>query len=160
MQILTEEHIHALISERKPIPPQLHPLSVLVQRSHHQRKDYKIMAESGSEFSVFVRKSLLNVLDFSVILGYHLPHLHSVFRLRRYNGKSHHHTNVMERETFYDYHIHTATERYQRPGFKEDHFAVTTTRYHDLESAIQCLLDDCGFRSPMDESPLFTGKVL
>jgi hypothetical protein len=109
---------------------------------------------------VFVRISVVNMLDFPVILGYRLPHLHSVFRLRRYNGKSHHHTNVLERETFYDFHIHTATERYQRSGFSEDHFATKTNRYRDLQGAIDLLLDECGFRSPIEESPLFRGQII
>jgi hypothetical protein len=159
MPILSEEQIKALIEERKLIPPQLHPLGTLTERSHHERKDFSFPAASGNEFLIFIRRSVLNMLDFSVVLGYQLPQLHSVFRLRRYNGKSHHHTNVLEKETFYDFHIHTATERYQRPGFREDHFAITTNRYYDLQGAICCLLEDCGFRSPIEESPLFTGKI-
>ncbi len=94
-------------------------------------------------------------LDFSVILGYQLPHLHTVFRLRRYNGKSHVHTNSIEKQTFYDFHFHTATERYQRPGFREEHFAEITNRYQTIEGAIQCILDDCGFRAPTPQMNLF-----
>lgn len=102
---------------------------------------------------------MLNILDFSVILGYQLPDPHTVFRLQRYNGKSHHHTNTLENQTFYDFHIHTATERYQRAGFKEDHFAVPTNRYYSLESAIGCMLLDCGFRLPFERTPLSTGQI-
>jgi hypothetical protein len=29
--------------------------------------------------------------------------------LRRCNGKSHEHTNIIESDKFYDFHIHTAT---------------------------------------------------
>jgi hypothetical protein len=118
-----------------------------------------VIAPSGNEFLVAIRRSALNMLDFSVILGYQLPNVHTVFRLRRYNGKSHHHTNALEKQTLYDFHFHTATERYQRSGFSEDHFAVRTNRHYSLESAVQCLLDDCGFRPPMEKSPLFTGQV-
>jgi hypothetical protein len=158
MFTLSEDHIRAPIEERKAIPPQLSPLGALTRRSHHKRKDFTIPAPSGN--MVFVRISVVNMLDFPVILGYRLPHLHSVFRLRRYNGKSHHHTNVLERETFYDFHIHTATERYQRSGFSEDHFATKTNRYRDLQGAIDLLLDECGFRSPIEESPLFRGQII
>lgn len=112
------------------------------------------MAPSGNEFLVAIRKATLNVFDFSVILGYQLPHLHTVFRLRRYNGKSHPHTNPIEKETFYDFHFHTATERYQRTGFREEHFAIVSNRYQTLEGAIQCLLDDCGFREPSPQIDL------
>lgn len=101
---------------------------------------------------------MINPFNFSVILGYQLPDLYTIFRLRRYNGRSHTHTNVLERQTFYDFHVHTATERYQRAGFTEDFFAEPTNRYHDLKSAIDSLLNECGFRSPMEEAPLFKGQ--
>jgi hypothetical protein len=99
----------------------------------------------------------VNPLDFSAILGYRLPGSYTIFRLRRYNGR-HHHTNVLEGEHIYDFHVHMATERYQRPGFKEDHFAQVTNRHYNLESAIRCLLDECGFRSQLEDSPLFKKK--
>jgi hypothetical protein len=154
MQILSDDQIGELIAEAKAIPTGLDPATTLILRHQHYRKEFKVVSSSGNEFVVAIRKSALNVLDFSVILGYQLPHVHTIFRLRRYNGKSHHHTNTIEKQTFYDFHIHTATERYQRPGFKEDHFAVTTDRYYDLDSAIGCLCDDCGFRSPTNQLPL------
>ena len=117
-------------------------------------------APSGREFWIFLRQSTLNMFDFSAILGYQLPQLHNVFRLRRYNGRSHEHTNVLEQEKFYGYHIHTATKRYQQPGFREDHYAVTTNRYQTLEQAIECMLDDCGFRGNLEDSPLFKGQPI
>jgi hypothetical protein len=102
---------------------------------------------------------MLNPFDFSAILGYKVPGFNTVFRLRRYNGK-HRHTNTMEKQAIHDFHIHTATERYQRVGgMKEDSFAERTDRYQTLETALQCLLEDCGFSSPMGDSPLFTGKI-
>ena len=53
-----------------------------------------------------------------------VPQSNRVFRLRRYNGKSHEHTNPIEKEIFYDFHIHTATERYQvLENKKEDTYA-------------------------------------
>ena len=48
----------------------------------------------------------------------------------------------------YDFHIHTATERYQEAGYAEEHYAETTNRYADLSSAIQCMLQDCAFELP------------
>jgi len=159
MIILSEVEIMALIREGKPIPEKLCPIRNMTDRHQHRRKNFDITGESGSEFVIKVRQSTLNILDFSVILGYKMPGLFRVFRLRRYNGKSHRHTNTLEKETFYSFHFHSATERYQKAGFKEDHFAQTTKRYGDLNSAIQCLLSDCGFRSPVEEGPLFTGKI-
>jgi hypothetical protein len=77
-----------------------------------------------------------------------------VFRLRRYNGKSHEHTNKMERQTIYDFHIHFATERYQHSGLREDAYAEATNRYGDLQGALTCLIQDCGLVLPAKEEEL------
>ncbi len=159
MLILTDEQILALISEQKTTPEGLVPLGKVVERNQHRRKEFELTSASGNNFVIVIRQSMINVLDFSVILGYRNPGFNTIFRLRRYNGKSHIHTNTLEREQFHDFHMHTATERYQLVGSKEDHFAQIDRRYYDLESAIGCLLKDCGFRSPMEESPLFSGKA-
>jgi hypothetical protein len=93
---------------------------------------------------VKLRQSAINPANFSVILVYKMPGLYTVFRLRRHNGK-HFHTNVIEGNDFHDFHVHTATERYQKKGLNEDYFAEVSTRHHDLQSAIECLISDCGF---------------
>ena len=93
---------------------------------------------------------MLNALDFSAILAVHVPQSNRLFRLRRYNGKSHEHTNSIEGDTFYDYHIHIATERYQEIGAHEDAYAEITNRYDDLESARDCLFSDATFDVPPD----------
>ena len=157
--LLSDDEIKALIREAKPVPKALVPLGKLTEKHQHRRKEYGVTSDAGNKFLIALRQSMLNPLDFSVILGYHLPHLFRVFRLCRYNGKSHHHTNTLERDSFYDFHIHTATQRYQIAGFKEDHFAVPTDRYYGLESAINCMLLDCGFQSPVEFGPLFTGNL-
>ena len=104
----------------------------------------------GSEFRILQRRSNFNALDFSVILAYRVPGTNQILRLTRYNGKSHEHRNPLEQRRFYGFHIHTATERYQRTGNREDSFAELTDRYADLESATQCLFRDCGFDVPDD----------
>ena len=71
-----------------------------------------------------------------------------MLRLRRYNGKSHEHTNKIESETFYDFHIHSATERYQDLGMREDSFALPTDRYSNIEEAVDYLFEDCNFKAP------------
>jgi hypothetical protein len=88
--------------------------------------------------------------------SYTLPGTFTVFRLRRYNGSSHRHTNSIESETMDGFHIHTATERYQLLGGYEDHFAEPTDRYGTLDGAIECMLSDCGFDA-LPASPLFRG---
>ena len=159
MLILTEEAITELIAERKPVPDGLQPLTKLIERNQHLRREYEITCKTGNSFVVKVRRSMLNPFDFSVILGYRLPGVNTIFLLRRYNGKSHYHTNPLDQNVrFRGFHIHTATERYQNIGTKVEHYAEITTRYADLDGAVECLLTDCGFRAPIEESPLFTGN--
>ena len=159
MVILSDSDIDMLIKEPKTPPPGLRPLTRLIERSQHLRKDFEITGASGSSFLLAIRQSKLNLFDFSAILGYRVPGFNTVFRLCRYNGK-HRHTNTIEKQAIHDFHIHYATERYQRlGGMKEDSFAMATDRYQTLDTAVQCLLDDCGFSSPIGDSPLFSGKI-
>ena len=156
--LLSEEEISALIQEPKPIPDGLSPLGKMSEFNKHRRKSIRFSSESGKEFVVAIRQATMNVMGFSVILGYELPDIHRVFRLRRYNGK-HVHTNPLENETFDCVHVHTATERYQELGFREDQFAIPDSRYYSLETAIECLLSDCGFRTRFEETPLGKGRI-
>jgi hypothetical protein len=158
MYALSDEEIRSLLAESKAIPADLRPLKHMGERHQHKRKDFSVSGEAGHEFVIAIRQSSLNVLDFSVILGYKLPTSHTVFRLRRYNGGSHRHTNTLENQIITGCHIHTATERYQTPGFKEEHFAEATKRYATVEGAIDCLLYDCGFKD-LEGAPLFTGRI-
>jgi hypothetical protein len=157
MSILSDQTIANLIQDAKTIPVGLVPLGKLVSRNQHKRKECDVASASGNPFVVYVRQAELDVMNFSVILGYRLPNVHSVFRLRRYNGR-HQHTNVLEKQTFYDFHIHTATSRYQTPGFREDHFAEITGRYATMDGAIQCLIAECGFQT-FEDTPLFGGRI-
>jgi hypothetical protein len=161
MLILTDEQTAALLQQEKSVPSGLRPLSRLVEKNRCNRRDYDVPRPlaSGDRFVILVRQNMLNRFDFSAILGYRLPGVNTIFRLRRYNGKSHYHSNPIENERFRDFHIHMATERYQKLGAKEDHFAIMDRRYSDLDGAIDCLLFDCGFRSPMADSPIFTQKI-
>src|SRR6266404_2169838 len=114
---LTDTQIAALIAEPKPLAADYRNGVQPRQKRGHKERELDITGSNGSEFQVIVRESSMNALDFSVILGYLLPGLNVVFRLRRYNGKSHEHTNKIEGNKFYDFHIHYATERYQNTGF-------------------------------------------
>jgi hypothetical protein len=116
MLLLTDEAISSLIAERKPIPEGLQPLTRLVERNLHMRREYDFTCSTtGNSFVIKIRRSMLNPFDFSAILGYQLPGVNTIFLLRRYNGKSHFHTNHLDENVrFRAFHIHTATERYQR----------------------------------------------
>lgn len=96
-----------------------------------------------------VRQSLLDVQDFSAILAWERPSRTGLFRLRRCNGRSHEHRNQLDGgEAFFDFHVHTATERYQLGGYDEEHYALPTDAYVDLAGAIRHLLEICSFEPP------------
>ncbi|MDR3570652.1 MAG: hypothetical protein P4L81_00410 [Candidatus Pacebacteria bacterium] len=156
LKTLSDNEIDDLIRELKAIPNGLLPLTKLIERNKHRRRDFEVASatESGNQFVIAVRQSMLNPLDFSAILGYKVPGSNAVFRLRRYNG-SHFHTNQIEGTSLNDFHIHTATERYQTRGLREDAFAQVTSSHSSLETAIRALLEDCGFNPPALQASLF-----
>lgn len=158
---LSDEEIDALIREAKTTPKALFPLR-LIEHNKHRRKDCEVTSASGNEFVVAIRQSAIDGLNFSVILMRRRPGFNTLFRLRRYNGLHGEHTNEIEGNKLDDFHVHTATERYQKLGAEEDSFAEVTSRHWNLDSAIRCLLEDCGFDSgpPSSQIPIaFPGQT-
>ena len=145
---LSDSEISHLLLEKKLLPADYAKRVAMKPKRGHSESELELRGEGGSEFRIIRRRSDFNPLDFSVILAYQVPASNQILRLRRYNGRSHQHTNPMERETFYDFHIHMATERYQRTGNREDAYAMPTDRYVDMDGAFACLLADCGFVTP------------
>ncbi|MEW5977707.1 MAG: hypothetical protein AB1898_18085 [Acidobacteriota bacterium] len=147
---LTDQQITARITENKPLPEDYLARIQTKPKRGHKERELDLRGQKGGEFRLVLRQSLVNSLDFSVILAYQIPKTNQIFRLRRYNGRSHEHTNRLEGQTFYDFHIHTATERYQEAGMREDSFAEPTDRFADFQGALDCMLKDCGFVVPQD----------
>ena len=117
-----------------------------------------LLGDAGNEFRLILRQNQINPIDFSVILAVQVPESNLVFRLLRFNGRSHQHTNHIEGETFYDFHIHTATERYQAIGTREDAYAEPTERYGDFYGAFQCMITDANLKVPVElRGNLFEG---
>jgi hypothetical protein len=152
--LLTDAEIAALISEPKQLESDFRSKLQLRPKQGHKERELDITGATGSEFRLILRQSLFNILDFSAILAYSGKSSSQVFRLRRYNGKSHEHTNKIERQTIYDFHIHFATERYQHSGLREDAYAEATNRYGDFQGALSCLIQDCGLVLPSNEEEL------
>lgn len=148
--VYSEEEIALLVAERKPIPKDWRTRVRLRAKRGHDESDFNCTGVVGTIFRIILRQSAVNALDFSAILAVRIPQSSRLFRLRRYNGKSHEHTNSIEGDTFYDYHMHLATERYQEIGAHEDAYATVTGRYNDLDGALDCLLQDAGFIVPPD----------
>jgi len=156
---LTEAELGQLIAERKPLVEDYQQRVILKSKRGHRERELDLTGANGSQFRLILRQSDLSPLDFSAILAYLPPTTNQIFRLRRHNGKSHEHTNMIEGNRFYDFHIHIATERYQQFGMeKEDGYAQPTDRFSDFHGALRCLLNDCSFLIPESaQGDLFEG---
>ena len=151
-----DSQIAALIIEAKPLPSDYLSRMTTKPKRGHREQELDVVGAGSNEFQVILRQSLFNPLDFSVILAHKIPRSNEKFRLRRYNGRSHEHTNKIEGQKFFDFHIHMATERYQDIGAREDTYAEPTDRYSNILEAIDCLIADCGFEvPPRQQPPLF-----
>ena len=148
--IFSDQDISRLIQERKLLPDDYRTKIQIRPKLGHKEREMDIKGADGGEYRLILRQSIFNPLDFSIILAYRPPKLNQLFRLQRYNGKSHEHTNPIEGETFYDFHIQLATEKYQEIGAREDTFAKPTDRFADFQQAISCMFKDCGFEVPLD----------
>jgi hypothetical protein len=118
--ILSDVEIARLLEEKKPLPADYRTKIQIRPKRGHKERELDLEGAGGSDFRLILRQSVINPLDFSVILVHRPPQSNQLFRLRRYNGKSHEHTNPIEEDTFYDFHIHQATERYQQIGAREN----------------------------------------
>ena len=143
-----DQEIESLIQERKPAPADWRNRIRLKPKRGHDEQHLDLASDTGGEFRLILRQNKINPLDFSIILAVRVPGSNQIFRLRRYNGKSHEHTNHIEDVTFYDFHIHVATERYQDVGTREDAYAEPTDRYGHFHGALRCLIDDANLEVP------------
>ncbi len=105
-----------MVRERKPLPADWRNRIRLRSKRGHHEQHLDLDDDAKSEFRIILRRSGVNPLDFSIILAVRVPRSSVLFRLRRYNGRSHEHTNHIEDVTFYDFHVHFATEIYQEIG--------------------------------------------
>ena len=145
-----DREIESLVREDKTVPADWRNLVRLRPKRGHSERHLDIAGDAGSEFRLILRQNQINLLDFSVILAVRVPRSNQLFRLRRYNGRSHEHTKQIESVTFHDFHIHFATERYQELGAREDAYAEPTDRFGDFRGALQCLAEDANLKVPPD----------
>ena len=156
--IVLDQDITQYLNEPKVLPQDYRKVVQKKPKRGHREQEICFDGRNGNQFKVVVRISDSNQLDFSVILGVIIPNTSRFFRLCRYNGKSYEHTNKIEDQTFYDFYIHTATERYQREGFEEDTYATPSDRYSSIVQALDCMTIDLGFVLPEgDQRSLFDG---
>ena len=100
----SDNEILGMVAERKPLPANWRSRIILRDKRGHKEREMDIIGENGNEYRVILRQNDFNKLDFSVIFALNPSDSNQIFRLRRYNGKSHEHTNQLENGTFYDFH--------------------------------------------------------
>jgi len=154
VRTLTDLEIAELITERKALPinwrTRLRPRPKA--NAQFEQRELEIRTAVGHRFRIVIKRSLLNLFDFSVILMFEDAD-GSEYRLTRYNGRhSSRHTNKLEKALGMPnsqfapaFHIHIATERYQRASLKIDGYAEVTDRYNDYPSALEEFLAGCSF---------------
>ena len=146
--LYSDAEIAALLRERKPLSDDWQTRMMRREKRGQIEHRLDIAGADSTPFSLIIRRSERDSSDFSAILGVRTMALEQLFILRRCDGRSHRHRNAIEGDRFRDFHIHTATERYQRRGYREDGFAQPTERYSDLDGAIRCLFSDAHLDPP------------
>lgn len=147
--IVSDDEIRRLITTPKKLD--VDPLKTLSnlrkgrlrkgQRSKQKRM--RLVTTAGDAMEIVLRQGRPDPLNFSAVLVYR-SRAGEKLLLRRYNGK-HEHTNPLSGERFDAFHVHMATEEYQKAGRNAESYARPTNRFHDLEGALLCLLEDCAF---------------
>ncbi len=150
LRILSDNEIQMLIDDEKLISAQqiigIHP----IPKNSRQHTSYhlNITSVSKRKYSIQVRTNLANVFDFSIILSYYDEQSHKWYLLRRYNGSNHSHRNHIENTKISrNFHIHKATERYQKEGRDIVGYAESTNKYSNWKDALQLMFEECNFRS-------------
>lgn len=152
----TDDEISDLISENKTLSKTIIEILNFKESDGHKKAEHTIERSDGNLFNIILRQNIHNINDFSVIFAFQEKEKNTNFKLRRYNGKSHEHSNKLEGDKFYNFHIHFATQRYQDVGRKEESYAEITDRYSDIQNALKCLLNDCNIEIAVDiQSNLF-----
>lgn len=146
--IYSDREIAALVEQPKLLPLDWSDRLLQIPKPGHRECRIDFPGEGGDEFRIILRQNWLNPLDFSVILTVRAVGSAQLFRLRRYDGRSHEHTNQIEGDSFRGFHIHTATARYQEGNRPMDGFAQPTDRYASVNEALRCLIDDANLAPP------------
>lgn len=140
--VISDARIDQLITSRKVQPTGL--LSRLGKpkvHGAHERAELSLAGINGEAFVIWSRRLLRYPDNWTVGLRW-VDAEGRVYRLLRANGPHPSlHRNVLEGEVFDPcYHVHRATERYQRAGLKIDTYAQPTEEFAGMEMALLWLL--------------------
>ena len=148
--IFSNQEITTLIEERKVLSDNRRSKFRKTRNRGNDEYRLNMTGAEGNNFHVIVRMSIFNKLNFSVVLAVKVPPPKKLFRLKRYNGDYHLHTNTIEEQEVEGFHIHTATEKYQMNGTREEVYAEPTKRFNDVNGALKCLFADANFEDPYE----------
>lgn len=138
-----EKEINELINEPKNLPEYW-------DEDIYVLNHMDIVGENGNKFRIYVRYYKECDTSFSVVFGVLHPLNNDFFCIRRYNGNNHIHYNRIENnEKISGFHIHIATERYQERNQEEESYAIETDRYTNVKEALECLIEDANFITPI-----------
>lgn len=85
----SDKDIANLLLEGKPLGAEWRAQIQLRPKRGHKEREIEVTGSHGNVFRIILRENVFNSLDFSVILAYRPKDSTQLFRLRRYNGKSH-----------------------------------------------------------------------
>lgn len=159
MTYFTDEEFAGWIAETKQLPVNWRTRLKLQPKdgTSFEHRSMEVGGDSGSSFRVMLRRNTLNNNDFSLILV--LVTDDGEYRLTRFNGSSHQHVNHIERRNNLPnhtirntFHIHVATERYQRRDRKNiEGYAVPSAAFGSFETAFEEFFATNGFVKPPEE---------
>lgn len=130
----SDSQIRELLLEKKPLKKGWLKRIQLKNVRSGKEGTVDIDGSFGSQSKLIIKQSKFSKGDFCITLGVYPLNSKTLFRLLRYDGSGHVHSNkCLEGDLIelieYNFHIHRATERYQELGFDEEYYAEPTSRY-------------------------------
>ena len=94
--VFTDQQIATLIQEPKSLSKDYKSKLAFRGKRGHREAELAVQGNHGNDFRIILRQSIHNPFDFSAILAVEVPGTNRIFRLRRYNARTHPHSNRLE----------------------------------------------------------------
>ena len=134
--LLSDEDLESYRTAPKQVT---NPRARWLEKLGHKQKTFNAKAvHSDDLYQLYIRQNLNDNSDFSCGLAL-VVRDGKPLTLVRYNGASHVHGDIR-----YGCHIHTATAEAIRKGRRPESEAEETDRYATIDSALACMISDCG----------------
>lgn len=95
----SDEEIAKMIAVPKLLPADYRSRIQMRSKRGHKERELEVPGQDNGHYRLILRQSNSNTLAFSIILAVNPSDSNQLFRLRRYNGKNHEHTNTIEGDT-------------------------------------------------------------